>query len=167
MITIGIDPGLGTTGYGIVQLTSINSYVPIDYGAILTPVKQPLSLRLQVLYDSLTELLHHYQPDYAAVERLFFARNITTAITVGQARGVAMLALAQAGLDVVEYSPPEIKEAVTGYGNADKHQIQVMVQSLLGLKETPKPDDAADGLAIAICHLQRVNFTRLVDEAEQ
>lgn len=165
MITIGIDPGLGTTGYGIVQLTSTNSYQPIDYGAILTPTKLPLSKRLQVLYDSLTELLRRYQPDYGAVERLFFARNITTAITVGQARGVAMLALAQAGLEVVEYSPPEIKEAVTGYGNAEKHQIQVMVQSLLGLKETPKPDDAADGLAIAICHLQRVNFSRLVDEA--
>jgi crossover junction endodeoxyribonuclease RuvC len=166
MITIGIDPGLGTTGYGIVQLTADNSYAPVAYGVLLTPVKQPLSLRLQVLYTSLTELLRQYQPDYAAVERLFFARNITTAITVGQARGVAMLALAQAGLEVVEYSPPEIKEAVTGYGNADKHQIQVMVQSLLGLKETPKPDDAADGLAIAICHLQRANFSRLVDEAE-
>lgn len=165
MITIGIDPGLGTTGYGIVQLTSTNAYQSIAYGAILTPTKQPLAVRLQVLFDSLTELLHQYQPDYAAVERLFFARNITTAITVGQARGVAMLALAQAGLDIAEYSPPEIKEAVTGYGNADKHQIQVMVQSLLGLKETPKPDDAADGLAIAICHLQRVNFSRLVDEA--
>ena len=165
MITIGIDPGLGTTGYGIVKLEEDGSFTTLDYGVILTPTKQPMSTRLLVLFDEMTQLLDLHQPDVAAVEKLFFARNITTAISVGQARGVALLALAKAGLEVIEFSPPEIKQAVTGYGNAAKRQIQIMVQSLLNLDELPKPDDAADGLAVALCHLQRANFDRLVDEA--
>jgi crossover junction endodeoxyribonuclease RuvC len=165
MITIGIDPGLGTTGYGIVKLVDDGSFETLDYGVILTPTKTPMATRLLILFDEMTQLLDLHQPDNAAVEKLFFARNITTAISVGQARGVAMLALAKAGLEVVEYSPPEIKQAVTGYGNAAKRQIQIMVQSLLELDEIPKPDDAADGLAVALCHLQRANFERLVDEA--
>lgn len=165
MITIGIDPGLGTTGYGIVKLEDDGSFTTLDYGVILTPTKQPMSTRLMVLFDEMTHLLDLHQPDVAAVEKLFFARNITTAISVGQARGVALLALAKAGLEVIEFSPPEIKQAVTGYGNAAKRQIQIMVQSLLNLDELPKPDDAADGLAAALCHLQRANFDRLVDEA--
>ena len=165
MITIGIDPGLGTTGYGIVKLEEDGSFTTLDYGVILTPTKQPMATRLLVLFDEMTQLLDTHQPDVAAVEKLFFARNITTAISVGQARGVAMLALAKAGLEVIEFSPPEIKQAVTGYGNAAKRQIQIMVQSLLNLDELPKPDDAADGLAVALCHLQRANFDRLVDEA--
>ena len=165
MITIGIDPGLGTTGYGIVKLEEDGSFTTLDFGVILTPTKQPMATRLLVLFDEMTQLLDTHQPDVAAVEKLFFARNITTAISVGQARGVAMLALAKAGLEVIEFSPPEIKQAVTGYGNAAKRQIQIMVQSLLNLDELPKPDDAADGLAVALCHLQRANFDRLVDEA--
>ena len=165
MITIGIDPGLGTTGYGIVKLEEDGSFTTLDFGVILTPTKQPMATRLLVLFDEMTQLLDTHQPDVAAVEKLFFARNITTAISVGQARGEAMLALAKAGLEVIEFSPPEIKQAVTGYGNAAKRQIQIMVQSLLNLDELPKPDDAADGLAVALCHLQRANFDRLVDEA--
>ena len=162
MITIGIDPGLGTTGYGIVKLEEDGSFTTLDFGVILTPTKQPMATRLLVLFDEMTQLLDLHQPDDAAVEKLFFARNITTAISVGQARGVALLALAKAGLPVIEYTPPEIKQAVTGYGNAAKRQMQIMVQSLLDLPEIPKPDDAADGLAVALCHLQRANFDRLV-----
>lgn len=165
MITIGIDPGLGTTGYGIIKMEEDGSFTTLHYGVVLTPTKQPMASRLLVLFDEMTQLLDTYQPDDAAVEKLFFARNITTAISVGQARGVALLALAKAGLRVIEYTPPEIKQAVTGYGNAAKRQMQIMVQSLLGLAELPKPDDAADGLAVALCHLQRANFERLVGEA--
>lgn len=165
MITIGIDPGLGTTGYGIVKLESDGSFTTLDFGVVTTPTKLPMASRLIVLFDELTELLHSYHPDDAAVENLFFAKNITTAISVGQARGVAMLALAKAGLEVIEYTPPEIKQAVTGYGNAAKRQMQIMVQSLLCLADVPKPDDAADGLAVALCRLQRANFDRLVGDA--
>ena len=165
MITIGIDPGLGTTGYGIVKLEDDGSFTTVDYGVLLTPIKQPMANRLLVLFDEMMELLDLHQPDYAAVEKLFFAKNITTAISVGQARGVALLALAKAGIEVIEFSPPEIKQAVTGYGNAAKRQMQIMVQSLLNLDQVPKPDDAADGLAVALCHLQRANFDRLVGEA--
>ena len=165
MLTLGIDPGLGTTGYGFVTLDDHGDLLLVDYGVILTPKKQPMGIRLQVLYEELNKLLLLHQPTHSAVEKLFFSRNITTAINVGQARGVTLLSLAQANVKVVEYSPPQIKEAVTGYGGATKRQIQLMVQSLLNMAEIPRPDDAADALAVAICQLHRARYESLLDEA--
>ena len=165
MLTLGIDPGLGTTGYGFVTQDVHGDLQLVDYGVILTPKKQPMGIRLQVLYEELNKLLLLHQPTHSAVEKLFFSRNITTAINVGQARGVTLLSLAQANVKVVEYSPPEIKEAVTGYGAAKKRQIQLMVQSLLNMDEIPRPDDAADALAVAICQIHRARYESLLDEA--
>jgi crossover junction endodeoxyribonuclease RuvC len=153
MIVIGIDPGTATTGYGLVEEQADGSLVAISHGVITTPAKTPMPERLVMLYRELTELLAEHQPGMAAVEKLFFSKNVTTAISVGQARGVALLALAEAGLDIGEYTPNEIKQSVAGYGNADKQQVQHMVRALLALEKIPKPDDAADGLAVAICHL--------------
>src|SRR5690606_18904824 len=118
--------------------------------------------RLQIIYRELCALLDEYRPDAAAIEEVFFGRNITTAITVGQARGVLLLALANAGVPIEEYSPPKIKDAVTGYGKADKHQVQLMVRNLLHLEETPRPDDAADGLAVALTHFQHQRYSSLL-----
>lgn len=154
MLVLGIDPGTATTGYGLVYETSQGEFQLVDFGAILTPAGAAPEQRLLLLYDRLREILLLHRPDCVAVEKLFFSRNVTTAIAVGQARGVVLLAMAQQGIKVNEYTPMEIKQAITGYGGADKRQIQVMVQAILQLEELPKPDDAADALAIAICHLQ-------------
>ncbi len=154
MRILGIDPGSATVGYGFVDEQDGLVKV-VDYGVIqTTPKDGDTAQRLQIIYAGLNKLLVDYQPDMAAVEELFFGRNITTAIRVGQARGVLLLCLANADVPVAEYSPPTIKEAVTGYGKASKEQIQYMVQNLLDLDEIPKPDDAADGLAIALTHYQ-------------
>ena len=161
MITLGIDPGTATTGYGFIRETDQGSLQVIDYGVIETPAKMPMEKRLQSLFHQLTDLILLYQPEFGAVEKLFFHKNVTTAMSVGQARGVIMLALAEAGIEVAEYTPLEIKQAVTGYGSAEKKQIQHMVQALLGLEEFPKPDDAADALAVAICFLHRYRIDRL------
>ena len=166
MLTIGIDPGLGTTGYGFIRQDVNGEFEVIDYGVILTPTKHKLEHRLLVLHEQLQELLLLHKPDCAAVEKLFFAKNITTAIAVGQARGVMMLALAQSAIHVYEYSPPEIKQAITGYGGADKRQMQIMVQSILGMDELPKPDDAADALAVAICQIHRARYEQLSTREE-
>lgn len=152
MLVIGIDPGTATTGFGLVRDTAQGLEV-VDFGAILTPANLPQAERLVLLYEELKKILFLHRPDSAAVEKLFFSRNVTTAITVGQARGVALLSLAQAGLTVGEYTPMEVKQAVAGYGGADKNQVQQMVRALLNLESIPRPDDAADALAIAICHL--------------
>lgn len=152
-LTLGIDPGTATTGYGLVRLTTGGNLEAVTFGVILTPPKVPAQQRLSMLYDDLKELLSLHRPDSCAVEKLFFQRNVSTAIGVGQARGVILLAMAQAGLDVAEYTPNEVKQAVVGYGSADKRQVQEMVRTLLLLPEIPKPDDAADALAIAITHL--------------
>ncbi|MBW8010648.1 MAG: crossover junction endodeoxyribonuclease RuvC [Chloroflexi bacterium] len=152
MLVIGIDPGTATTGYGFVLQTENGNLQAVDYGVILTPPKMPMAERLALLYKSLNEVLQLHPPESGAVEKLFFQKNVRTAISVGQARGVALLALAQAGLKVGEYAPTDIKQAVTGYGAADKRQVQEMVRTLLNLDEIPKPDDAADALAVAICH---------------
>jgi crossover junction endodeoxyribonuclease RuvC len=133
----------------------------VAYGVIKTKASKPAPQRLQIIYEELNELLQAYKPDTAGVEEVFFGRNITTAISVGQARGVLLLALANAGISIGEYSPPRIKEAVTGYGKADKVQVQLMVRNLLDLDVTPRPDDAADGLAIAIAHYQYHHFESL------
>jgi crossover junction endodeoxyribonuclease RuvC len=154
MRILGIDPGTATVGYGLIDENDGQPTV-VTYGAIITKPKDgDTARRLQMVYEQLNELLDTFQPDVAAVEELFFGRNITTAIKVGQARGVLLLALANAGIPVAEYSPPKIKESVSGYGNASKQQVQFMVQNILDLEEIPKPDDAADGLAVALTHYQ-------------
>ena len=160
MRVLGLDPGTATTGYGIIDVED-GRFSVVTFGVITTPAKQPAALRLQVIYHKLSDLLREYRPDTAGVEELFFGRNVTTAISVGQARGVLLLTLANAGIPIGEYSPPKIKEAVTGYGNASKEQMQLMVRNLLDLKETPQPDDAADGLAVAITHYQYQRFASL------
>lgn len=152
-LAIGIDPGTATTGFGLVRETRDGSLEVVHYGVITTPKNIPDAERLDMLYQQLGAVLREYKPVTSGVEKLFFQKNITNAITVGQARGVILLALAQAGLDVAEYTPNEVKQAVAGYGSADKRQVQEMVRILLALPGIPRPDDAADALAIAICHL--------------
>jgi crossover junction endodeoxyribonuclease RuvC len=162
MIVLGIDPGTATTGYGLVREAETGPAL-VTYGVILTPAGAPMPERLKTLYRELTDLLLLHHPDSAAVEKLFFQRNVSTAMTVGQARGVALLALAQANVPVGEYTPKDVKQAVAGYGGADKPQVQQMVRAILNLNETPKPDDAADALAVAICHLHSVKLKSLLN----
>lgn len=151
MIILGFDPGTATTGFGVVE--SVNDVLrPIDVGVILTPADMPIEERLLSIYTDVNTLLDKYNPDTVATERLFFDRNVTNALSVGRAIGVILLAVAQRNLPWMEYTPMQVKTSVTGYGGADKNQIQQMVVRLLGLAEVPKPDDAADALAIAICH---------------
>ena len=152
-LALGIDPGTATTGFGLVRLMPDGELVAVKYGVILTPKESSASVRLVMLYDQLRDLLQEHGPDTAAVEKLFFSRNVTTALAVGQARGVVMLSLQQAGIEPFEYTPNEVKQAVAGFGAADKRQVQDMVRALLQLDSIPKPDDAADALAIAITHL--------------
>jgi len=152
-IALGLDPGTATTGYGLVRQHRDGSLEAVDFGVITTPKHISAPERLDLLYQELNQILDRFHPETAAVEKLFFQKNISTAIGVGQARGVLLLSLAQKGLDVAEYTPNEVKQAVAGYGSADKRQVQEMVRVLLTLPEIPKPDDAADALAIAICHL--------------
>lgn len=152
-LALGIDPGVATTGYGLVRLTPEGGLDAVSFGVITTLPDASPPARLETLYKQLTELLKQHHPDTAAVEKLFFQRNISTAIAVGQARGVVLLSLQQAGLEIFEYTPNEVKQAVAGYGSAGKRQVQEMVRTLLLLPEIPRPDDAADALAIAITHL--------------
>lgn len=161
-IVLGIDPGTATTGYGAVGQTDAGSFELLACGVIRTASQQEMPLRLLEIFTDMQALIEEFQPDEIAIEKLFFGRNVTTAITVGQARGTILLAAAMAGISIAEYTPAEIKQAVTGYGNADKLQMQEMVQNLLNLPDIPRPDDAADGVAIAICHLQTVQYLALV-----
>lgn len=162
MLVLGIDPGLAITGYGFIEVNQNREYSCVDYGVIRTESGLTDPERLVVIYDSLTELIQHQQPDTSTVEKLFFQRNVKTALSVGQARGIVMLALAQAQLAIHEYTPNEIKQTICGYGNAGKSQIQRMVQTLLNLDELPKPDDAADALAVAICHIHHQSYNNLM-----
>lgn len=148
---LGIDPGTGILGFGVIDVTGSTSRL-VDAGVIRTPVKEDDAVRLQTIYEELTDIIAATKPGVMSVEKLFFAQNVTTAMTVAQARGVVLLAGKQAGLRIFEYTPLQIKQALTGYGRADKKQIQEMVRVLLGLKEVPKPDDCADALAAAITH---------------
>ena len=157
-LALGIDPGTATTGYGLVRLEPDGELAAVKYGVILTPKESSPSARLDLLYREIRSLLKKYKPDTCGVEKLFFQRNVSTAIAVGQARGVVMLALEQAGVEVFEYTPNEVKQAVAGYGSADKRQVQEMVRALLQLDSIPKPDDAADALAIAITHLNTKRY---------
>jgi crossover junction endodeoxyribonuclease RuvC len=152
-LALGIDPGIGTTGFGLVRLHPDSSLEAIVFGVITTPAGLPNHERLVQLYNEMQRLIATYHPETCAVEKLFFQRNVSTAIAVGQARGVVLLSIAQAGLEVGEYTPNEIKQAVAGYGSAQKRQVQEMVRTLLVLPEIPRPDDAADALAVAITHL--------------
>lgn len=151
MIILGIDPGIAILGYGIVEYNG-NSFKTLDYGAVLTDSKETTPNRLNKIYEELEKLLDIYKPDAVAIEELFFNKNAKTAIVVGQARGVAILAAAQRNLEIFEYTPLQVKQGVVGYGRADKKQVQVMVKTFLNLKTVPKPDDVADALAVAICH---------------
>ena len=148
---LGIDPGTATMGWGVIRQEG-NKLRYVQHGAIVTPSNWEMPRRLARLFDGVTELVRGYRPETVAVEELFFNTNVTTAITVGQARGVALLAAYKAGVEVAEYTPLQVKQAITSYGRAEKRQVQEMVKTLLNLREIPKPDDAADGLAIAICH---------------
>ncbi len=161
MRTLGIDPGTAITGYAVVEDDDAG-LVLVTLGVVETPAKTPLPQRLQTIYTALRALIREHTPDAAAVEELFFSRNVTTAMSVGQARGVVLLALADAGLPTTEYTPLQVKQAVTGYGKADKHQVQEMVRVLLGLVDIPRPDDAADAAAVAICHLHRAHLDELM-----
>jgi crossover junction endodeoxyribonuclease RuvC len=166
MMVVGIDPGTATTGYGFVSETEQGELVAVDYGVIQTSPGLPMEQRLLSLYRELKKLLLLHPPDSGAVEKLFFQRNVTTAITVGQGRGVVLLALAEAGVPVAEYTPMEVKQAVVGYGGAEKSQVQHMIRALLGLPDIPRPDDAADALAIAICHLHSRRFAELAKQSQ-
>jgi crossover junction endodeoxyribonuclease RuvC len=166
MLVLGIDPGIAITGYGLIQTGNRSEYDCIDYGVIRTESGLPDSDRLAILYKDLKDLLRNYQVESSAVEKLFFQKNVRTAFSVGQARGVTLLALAQSKVPISEYTPNEIKQTVCGYGNAGKAQIQRMVQTLLHLDDLPKPDDAADALAVAICHINHQSFNNFVQRAE-
>ena len=155
MRIIGIDPGTGILGFGIIEVTKGKLQL-VDAGVIRTPIKEDDAVRLQTIYDELTDIIAQAKPDQMAVEKLFFAQNVTTAITVAQARGVVLLVGMQAELKIAEYTPLQIKQALTGYGRAQKNQMQEMVRVILGLKEVPQPDDCADALATAICHAQSI-----------
>ena len=156
MIAIGFDPGTARLGYGVIE--SDPDPRAIDFGVIVTDGKRPMAHRLLLIHAAVSELIDRHQPGAVAVELLFFARNVTTAMTVGQARGIVLLAAAERGVPVAEYAPSEVKQAVVGYGKADKHQMQEMVRVILGLSAPPTPDDAADALAVAICHVQTAPF---------
>lgn len=166
MLVLGIDPGTATTGYGLVQESEYHQLEVVDFGVIVTPAGLAAEKRLLILYEQLSALILLHQPQSGAVEKLFFQRNVTTAIAVGQARGVVLLAMAQHSLSVGEYTPMEVKQAVVGYGGADKNQVQQMVRALLELKEIPRPDDAADALAVAICHLHSSRIMDLQNAGE-
>lgn len=161
MLVLGIDPGTAIVGYGLVKEHADGALQAIEYGVIRTPAKTPMPRRLMTIYDTLSEIVKEHKPDRAAVEELFFSRNVTTAITVSQARGVILLALQKSGVPINEYKPNEIKQAITGYGGAEKTQMQEMVRMLLNLDSIPKPDDAADGLAIGITDINLGRFRAL------
>lgn len=155
-VVLGIDPGTAIVGYSIVEMRGSDLRL-IVCDVITTPAGMPQAERLQIIYQGITGIITTFHPEEAAIEELFFAKNARTALTVGQARGVAMLALANGGLPIAEYKPKQVKQAVTGYGGADKNQVGEMVRILLHLTAIPKPDDAADAAAIAICHLHTAN----------
>jgi len=161
MLVLGVDPGTATTGYGLVTETEPGDLKAVDFGVITTPAGMPTADRLVALHKQLTEIVQLHCPHSCAVEKLFFQRNVATAMAVGEARGVILLTLAEAGISPVEYTPMEVKMAVTGFGAADKRQVQQMTKILLGLRDIPRPDDAADALALAICHLHSARLKAL------
>lgn len=163
MLVLGIDPGIAITGFGLIRLNDLNEPELIKYGVINSTAEGDTSSRLVYLYRELTELIEQHKPEFAAVERLFFQKNQKTAMAVSEARGVITLCIAQHNLPMAEYTPNAVKQAVTSYGNADKRQVQEMVKISLHLDDIPKPDDAADALAIALCHLGYLQMQRLIE----
>ncbi len=151
MKILGIDPGYAIVGYGLLDYNR-NRFTVLSYGSIITKAGDDFSQRLKVIYDDYTEILETYKPDVISIEKLFFSRNVTTAIDVAQARGLILLGAAQHNIPIYEYTPMQAKQALVGYGGADKHQMQEMTRQILHLKSVPKPDDTADALAMAICH---------------
>ncbi len=163
MLVLGIDPGIAITGYGLVRESDGGDAEMVAYGAINTPAGDELPARLQQVYREVRAVVEQYKPESAAIEKLLFGKNVTTAMAVGQARGVTVLALADCHIPMAEYTPASIKQAVAGYGNASKSQMQDMVRRLLDLDEIPRPDDAADALAVAITHLHSTRYQQLYD----
>lgn len=164
MRILGIDPGYGITGFGVVD-AHLNNIQLISCGAITTPAGMDFSARLEIIYEDMRQLLETAKPDAVAIEELFFGQNVTTGIGVAQSRGVILLAIRQAGLEVTSYKPSQVKQAVVGYGNAEKHQVMDMTRRLLHLDAMPKPDDAADAIALALCHAR--SSTSLIAKAEK
>ena len=152
MNVIGIDPGLATVGFGVIR-TENGNITPISYGCIRTSADKQTSERLLEIFNEITSLFEKYKPEVIAVEKLFFSKNVTNGLSVSEARGVIFLAAQQRNIPIFEYTPNQVKQAITGSGRADKKQVQEMIKRLLGLDEIPKPDDAADGLSIALCHI--------------
>lgn len=163
MRALGFDPGTATTGYGVVD-GSASRLRHVDHGVIETPAGEHFALRLLHIHEEASRLIRAHRPDVVVIERIYFKQNVTTGITVAQARGVLALAAVQAGLDVAEFSPTETKTAIVGYGRADKRQVQQMIKMLLNLDEPPRPDDAADALALAICQLQAGTIQRRIED---
>ncbi len=164
MRILGIDPGYGITGFGLIEAERGQSRL-LHCGAITTPAGMDFSARLEIIYEDMRQLLETTKPDCVAIEELFFGQNVTTGIGVAQSRGVILLAIRQAGLEVTAYKPMQVKQSVVGYGNATKHQVQDMTRRLLRLEKMPKPDDAADAIAIALCHAR--SSTSLLAKAQQ
>ena len=164
MRILGIDPGYGITGFGVIDTERGQSKL-VTCGAITTPAGMDFSARLEIIYEDMRRLLEEVKPDAVAIEELFFGQNVTTGIGVAQSRGVILLAIRQAGLEVTSYKPMQVKQAVVGYGNATKHQVQDMTKRLLNLSAMPKPDDAADAIAIALCHAR--SSTSLIAQAQK
>ncbi len=165
MIVLGIDPGTAITGYGVVSVED-DHLTLVTCGVITTPPVQSLPERLRTIYQELSALIAQHRPQAVAVEEVLFGRNVRTAISVGHARGVALLAAAQADLPVFTYTPTAVKQAVGGYGSANKRQIQEMVRMLLALPAVPQPDDAADAVAVAVCHIHSAQLARLIAGAD-
>lgn len=166
MLVLGIDPGTAITGYGLVRETE-EGLVLVGCGVITTPPDQSLPARLQTVYHGVADIAGRHKPDAAAVEELFFSRNARTALSVGHARGVTLLALAEAGLPIFEYKPLQVKQAIAGYGGAEKQQVQQMVTMLLKLDAVPQPDDAADAVAVAVCHIHSAAMAALLAGAQR
>lgn len=160
MIILGIDPGIAIVGYGVIECSG-NSFKAIEYGAVITEAGTLFPDRLKIIYEEISCIIDEFRPDDLAIEELFFNKNVKTAIKVGQARGVEILAAVNKGLDIYEYTPLQIKQGVVGYGRAEKAQVQEMVKMLLNLKEKPKPDDVADALAVALCHGYSLKFKEM------
>lgn len=162
MRILGIDPGLAIVGYGVVDKVG-NAYKTIDYNAITTMAHTPIENRIKIIYDEISLLLEKFKPDALSIEELFFNNNSKTAIAVGQARGVVLLAAVEHNVPIYEYTPLQVKQALTGYGRASKTQIQQMMKNILALSEIPKPDDVADALAIAVCHGNSMRFNSILN----
>ena len=162
MLIMGIDPGIAISGYGLISGNQSDCCV-IEYGVIKTPAGLEMPYRLKKIYEGYTKLMQKYKPDAVAVEELFFNKNAKTIISVGQARGAAILAAALSNIEVFEYTPLQVKQAVVGYGRADKHQVQQMIKIYFNLDKLPRPDDAADALAVALCHMNSYKLQKIMD----